>query len=452
MPSRRAVSTAPGPECSVEREIAGSGPAPARGNCAITVPRPALSELGETWLRTALAVVGGMFATHANLSFFMPFLVLYLQEIGLTAGESAVWAGYIGFIQGLAFAVGAPFWGMLGDRIGRKPMAVRGIALSALGTLLVPFANSAPIVFLIIMGRGLLAGPGSAALALVSSVTPRRRLATVVGWIDAAQVLGSVIGLAAGGLLAAAIGIRETFLVGGGFGLLGALVVLLFARERFVRPPSLATPTGLSPLQRLAGILARARSTVNPTVLFACLLSGGFWMTNLGINYIIPLRVQEMTDPARVPLFTGLAASIFAATMFAGVVLAARLADRWGYRQVLFVGILGMVVLFLPQGFTGDLALFVAARALQGFCAGLINPLGRTLIALASDPADQGTVYGISGLFMGTGAAMGPLVFGSLFTPWLGVGPAIALMAVCLVPALLSLLRRSEINALAARG
>lgn len=206
----------------------------------MTVLRPVLSDLGTAWMRTALAVVGGMFATYANLSFFMPFLVLYLQEIGLSPGESAIWAGYIGFIQGLAFAAGAPFWGMLGDRVGRKPMAVRGIALSALGTLLVPFANSAPVVFLIIMGRGLLAGPGSAALALVSSVTPRRRLAMVVGWIDAAQVLGSVVGLAAGGLLAAAIGIRETFVVGGGFGLLGALLVLLFARERFLRPPALA--------------------------------------------------------------------------------------------------------------------------------------------------------------------------------------------------------------------
>ncbi len=418
----------------------------------MTVLRPVLADLGTAWMRTALAVVGGMFATYANLSFFMPFLVLYLQQIGLSPGESAVWAGYIGFIQGLAFAVGAPFWGMLGDRIGRKPMAVRGLALSALGTLLVPFVNSAPAVFLIIMGRGLLAGPGSAALALVSSVTPRRRLAMVVGWIDAAQVLGSVVGLAAGGMLAVAIGIRETFVVGGVFGLLGALLVLLFARERFVRPPTLASRTRSGMLRRLVGSFGRARSTVNPTVLFAFLLSGGFWMTNLGINYIIPLRIQEMTDPGQAPLFTGLAASIFAATMFSGVLLASRLADRWGYRQVLFVGILGMTVLFLPQGFTGDLAVFMATRAVQGFCAGLINPLGRTLIAFASDPADRGTVYGVSGLFMGGGAAMGPLVFGSLFTPWLGVGPAIALMAACLVPALLLLLRRNEINALAARG
>ena len=418
----------------------------------MTALRTMLADLRTAWMRTALALVGGMFATYANLSFFMPFLVLYLQEIGLSPGESATWAGYIGFIQGLAFAVGAPFWGMLGDRIGRKPMAVRGLALSALGTLLVPFVNSAPAVFLIIMGRGLLAGPGSAAIALVASVTPRHRLAMVVGWIDAAQVLGSVVGLAAGGLLAVAFGIRNAFVVGGVFGLLGALLVLLFATERFVRPPKIAAPAGMSPVRQLIGGARRARATVNPTAMFAFMLSGGFWMANLGINYIIPLRIQELADSAQVPLYTGLATSIFAATMFAGVLLASRLADRWGYRQVLFAGILGMVVLFLPQGFGGDLAVFMAARALQGFCAGLITPLGRTLIAFASAPADRGTVYGLSGLFMGGGAAMGPLVFGSLLTPRLGVGTAIALMAVCLVPALLLLLRRREINALAARG
>lgn len=417
----------------------------------MTSARAVAAELKTAWMRTALALVGGMFATYANLSFFMPFLVLYLQEIGLTPVESASWAGYIGFIQGLAFAVGAPFWGMLGDRIGHKPMAVRGLTLSALGTLLVPFVNSAPAVFAIILFRGLVSGPGSAVFALASATTPRRRLAAVVGWIDAAQVLGSVFGLAAGGFLAAAFGIRNTFVIGGVFGLAGALLVLLFARERFVRPPQLAAPPGVGPLRRLAGSLARARSTVNPTLMFAFLLAGGFWMANLGISYMIPLRIQEIAEPARVPLFTGLATSIFAATMFAGVLLASRLADRWGYRQALFAGILGIVCLYLPQGFTGDLAVMFATRALQGFCAGIITPLGRTLIALASDPADRGTVYGLSGLFMGGGAALGPLLFGSLLTPWLGVGTAIALMSACLLPALLMLLRRGEINALAGR-
>ena len=418
----------------------------------MTGPRFLPADLRAGWMKTTLAVVGGMFTAHANLSFFMPFLVLYLQEIGLSPGESAMWAGYIGFIQGLAFAVGAPFWGMLGDRVGRKPMAVRGLALSAIGTMLVPLASSAPMVFLIIMGRGLLAGPGSAAIALVAAVTPRARLAMVVGWIDAAQVLGSVVGLAAGGVLAVAIGIPRTFVVGGVVGLSGALLVLLFARERFVRPPSLSSPGGISLLRRWFGSLGRARATVNPTVLFSALLGGGFWMTNLGISYIIPLRIQELAEADRVPLYTGLAMSIFAAAMFAGVLLAARLADRWGYRRTLFAGILGMTVLFLPQGFTGDIAILLAARALQGFCAGVMTPLGRALIAFASAPADRGTVYGVSGLFMGTGAAMGPLAFGSLFTPWLGVGPAIALMTVALLPVLGLLLRRSEINALAARG
>ncbi len=393
-----------------------------------------------------------MFATYCGLSFFIPFLALHLQNLGLSPSESATWAGYTGFAQGLTFAVSAPFWGMLGDRIGRKPMAVRGIAFSALGILLIPFFDSALAVFLIISARGLLAGPGSPAIALVAAETPSNRLAMVVGWIDAAQVLGSVMGLAAGGFLAAAIGIQNTFLVGGVFGLAGALLVLLLARERFVRQEQYRAPSGQSLLRRLGGSLAQARATVNPTVMFAFLLSGGLWMTHLGIGYIIPLRVQEMAVPGQVPLFTGLAASIFAATMFGGVLLAPRLARRWGYRQILFAGTIGTVVLFLPQGFTEGLGLLLLARALQGFCAGLITPLGRTLIAFASDRADRGTVYGLWGVFYGGGAAMGPLVFGSLLTPWLGVGPAIALMAVCLVPALVSLLRRGEINSLVARS
>ncbi len=403
-------------------------------------------------MRNALAVVGGMFATFCGFSFFVPFLALHLQDLGLTPSESAAWAGYTGFAQGLAFAISAPLWGMLADRVGRKPMVVRAMAASSVGILLIPFFDSALAVLLIILGRGLLAGPGTAAVALVSAVTPRDRLAMVLGWIDAAQVLGISLGLAAGGLLAAVIGIQRTFVAGGCFGLLGALLVLLVAREQFVRPQKLRAPAGQGLVRRLGGGMAQARATLNPTIVFAFLLSMGLWMSQQGVGFIMPLRVQEFAEPERVALFTGLAASVFAAAMFGGVLVAARLARRCGYRQTLFVGIIGTALLFVPQGLSDELWPFLLARALQGFCAGLVAPLGRALIAFASDQADRGTVYGLSGLFAGTGTAFGPLLFGSVLTTTIGVGPAFVLGSVCFLPALVTLLRRNEINALAARG
>ena len=408
--------------------------------------------LSTPWVRNAVAVVGGMFATFCGFSFFVPFLALHLQDLGLSPTESATWVGYIGFVQGVGFATSAPLWGMLADRVGRKPMVVRAMAASSIGMLVLPFFDSALAVLLIILGRGLLAGPGTAAVALVSAVTPRERLAMVLGWIDAAQVLGISLGLAAGGLLAATIGIQRTFIAGGCFGLLGALLVLLMAREDFVRPQKFRAPPGRNRLRRVGGALAQARATLNPTIVFAFLLSSGVWMSQQGTGYILPLRVQEIASPDQVELFTGLAASVFAATMFGGVLLAARLARRWGYRQVLFVGLIGTTALFLPQGFAGELWPFMLARAAQGFCTGLVMPLGRALIAFASERSDRGTVYGLSGVFGGAGTATGPLLFGTLLTATIGVGPAFMLGALCFLPALLSLLRRGEINALAARG
>ena len=408
--------------------------------------------LGTPWVRNAVAVVGGMFATFCGFSFFVPFLALHLQDLGLSPAESAAWVGYIGFVQGVGFATSAPLWGMLADRVGRKPMVVRAMAASSAGMLLLPVFDSALAVLLIILGRGLLAGPGTAAVALVSAVTPRDRLAMVLGWIDAAQVLGISLGLAAGGMLAATIGIQKTFVAGGCFGMLGALLVLLMAREDFVRPQKFQAPSGRNRLRRVGGALAQARATLNPTIVFAFLLSSGVWMSQQGTGYIMPLRVQEIASPDQVPLFTGLAASVFAATMFGGVLLASRLAGRWGYRQVLFAGLIGTTVLFLPQGLAGELWPFMLARALQGFCTGLVMPLGRALIAFASDRSDRGTVYGLSGVFGGVGTATGPLLFGTLLTTAIGVGPAFMLGALCFLPALLSLLRRHEINALAARG
>ncbi len=403
-------------------------------------------------MRNALSVVVGMFATFFGYSFFVPFLALYFQELGLSVAESAAWAGYTGFGQGLGFAISAPLWGMLADRIGRKPMVVRAMIASSGGFLLIPLFHNPVAVFVIILVRGFLAGPGTAAMALISASTPPRQMAMVVGWIEAAQVLGISLGLAAGAILAASIGIANTFLFAGAFGVLGATVVLFGAQEKFERPAKYsAAPTQGLPA-RFVGSLKQARSTLNPTLGFAFLAMGGVWMSQQGVGYIFILQVQTMADPSVVALYSGFMQSAFSVAMFVGVLLANRAGHRWGYRKVLFLGIVAASVLFIPQGLTGQIWVFALARAVQGFCTGLVSPLARALVALASKPEDRGTVFGLSGVFSGMGGAIGPLLFGSLLAVNLGVGPAIALAAVCYLPAVVAINWRGEIDALATRG
>src|SRR5437879_13885595 len=62
--------------------------------------------------------------------FVLPFLPLYLKEIGVTP-ESAVvfWSGALVTSTGVSLAIFSPLWGALADRRGRKLMVLRSMLI-----------------------------------------------------------------------------------------------------------------------------------------------------------------------------------------------------------------------------------------------------------------------------------------------------------------------------------
>src|SRR5207247_6213987 len=65
--------------------------------------------------------------------FVLPFLPLYLKEIGVTP-ESAVvfWSGALVTSTGVSLAIFSPIWGALADRHGRKVMVLRAMLVGGL--------------------------------------------------------------------------------------------------------------------------------------------------------------------------------------------------------------------------------------------------------------------------------------------------------------------------------
>lgn len=55
----------------------------------------------------------------------MPFMALYVEDLGAPKNKVEWYAGLAVAISALASAVFAPVWGRLADRYGRKPMMVR---------------------------------------------------------------------------------------------------------------------------------------------------------------------------------------------------------------------------------------------------------------------------------------------------------------------------------------
>lgn len=55
----------------------------------------------------------------------MPFMPLYVEQLGTRAGLVEFYSGLAISLSALASGIFAPMWGRLADRYGRKPMMIR---------------------------------------------------------------------------------------------------------------------------------------------------------------------------------------------------------------------------------------------------------------------------------------------------------------------------------------
>src|ERR1700761_6158815 len=87
------------------------------------------------WQRNLMVCVFGSFTTLVSLSMLLPFLPLYVQQLGVASSSAIIqWSGVAFSATFLGTAVTAPLWGHLADRYGRKPMLVRA-ALGMAGVM-----------------------------------------------------------------------------------------------------------------------------------------------------------------------------------------------------------------------------------------------------------------------------------------------------------------------------
>ena len=129
----------------------------------------------------------------------------------------------------LGMTIGAMTLGLIGDRIGRRPALLGGVAVFSIASLLTAFATSTVQILLLRFVAGLgMGGCTPVLLALAAEFGSARRRGSIMTGV----LLGLPAGAMLGGLLAArmmpAIGWQGVFLAGGGAPLI-LLVVLYFA-------------------------------------------------------------------------------------------------------------------------------------------------------------------------------------------------------------------------------
>lgn len=176
----------------------------------------------------------GNFLTGTSFTLVMPFISVFVEELGVGPGQVEYYAGLAVSANALAAALMAPIWGSLADRYGRKPMMVRA-AFAMIFTM--GGMAFVPNVFWLLALRvlnGVFTGYIPNATALIASQVPKEKTGYALGTLSTGAVAGNLIGPTLGGILAEMFGVHMVFLL---VGLLYAIVVLLtvfYIREDFV--------------------------------------------------------------------------------------------------------------------------------------------------------------------------------------------------------------------------
>lgn len=115
-------------------------------------------------------------------------------------------------------------------------------------------------------------------------------------------------------------------------------------------------------------------------------------------------------DSARQWIITGYALAFGSLLLLSG-----RLADRWGRKRALLIGLAGFGIASAIGGAAPTVELLVAARIGQGVFAALLAPAALALVSTTfTDPAERGRAFGVFGSVSMVGTTVGLLLGGVL--------------------------------------
>ncbi|HEY1609232.1 MAG TPA: MFS transporter [Paraburkholderia sp.] len=325
---------------------------------------------GNQRLLLVLIGVGSMleFWDAYLIGFIMAFLV---KPWGMTYGMM----GTVLLASGAGAIVGGTVWGMLADRIGRKPVFVISLLLLAVMSLGLAFTPTGGWIYMAVLRTviGFCTGGYFIQIALVHEFIPPRRRAALTGVVSAITTGGLFLGAFSGAFVIPAIGWRFTFALGAApalVALIGAFYVpesprwlnLQGRRDEARRAVQWAlgtevewrdgdAPVRSTPAPRWSEIFAYPRSVLTATLVNIGLISGYYGIVLWAPTLLA--QVQSVTPAGASRFMIG-----FSVCGIVSRLAAASLADRIGRRRTGGYFALAAAIAALTAGYVGHGDLF----------------------------------------------------------------------------------------------
>ncbi|MDP4103654.1 MAG: MFS transporter [Bacillota bacterium] len=356
----------------------------------------------ETWKRNLWVLWVGVFFTASSFSMVIPFLPLFLLQIGVHQ-HTELWSGLIFSAAFFAGALASPFWGRVADQYGRKPMIVRaGFVLFVIYTLMAFVTNPYEILGLRIL-QGLLSGFIPGAIALVGTNTPKHKVGYALSLISSASASGQIVGPILGGSIAQLVGNRVAFASAGFIVLLSTLLIIFWVVEENF------TPSKEKGSVRNDLVVAwKNRPFV--LVLILTVITSASVMT---VEPILPLYIVKLGGSTnKASLLAGI---VFSLPGIASAIFApfwGKWADKAGFYRVLIVGLLGGGLGMVAQILFPHILGFSIMRFVYGifFCA--VFPALNGLVVKSTPDDFRGRAFGLNQTANQIGGTVGPMLGG----------------------------------------
>ena len=358
----------------------------------------------ESWRVNLISVWFGCFFTGLAISQILPFLPLYISQLGVTSHEAlSMWSGLTFSVTFLISAIVSPMWGSLADRKGRKLMLLRASLGMAIAILLQAFATNVWQLFLLRGVMGLTSGYIPNAMALVASQVPRERSGWALSTLSTAQISGVIGGPLMGGFIADHVGLRAVFCITAALLVVSFLVTLFLIKEG-VRPT-------IKKSERLSGKAVFASLSHPALVISLFFTTVVIQLCNGSIGPILALFIKSMVpDSSNIAFLSGLIASVPGISALISAPRLGKLGDRIGTERILMATLIFAVVLFFAMSWVTTPLQLGVLRFLLGFADGAMLPAVQTLLVKYSSDQITGRIFGYNQSFMYLGNVAGPLM------------------------------------------
>lgn len=331
-------------------------------------------------------------------------LIIHRLDDKIPSDHLQYWSAAIYIIPFLITILTTPMWSYLGDRIGHKKMLLRASFALAGTQLLIGFATDPLLIVGIRLLQGVFAGFTAAAQAWSIIMADPKSHSYVMGRMQGATAIGTIVGPLVGGLIANYLGYSSIFFLSAAICTATVMVMMICLQETECSQ-SLKKSRSLRELFHL-------QNNVLYLLGLICLTQTARWMNS---SFFALYAFDQLSGDN---LTVGILYSIIALAIFLS-------APKWGHyidksyrtRNIKMILMVTLIISALSQwlfAFSQGLILALFSALLWGISLGAIALIPFTLLLKEANANNKGSLigFGNSATKMGNmmGVALGTLI------------------------------------------